>query len=82
MTRGEYERQTAAGFGKTVSQMRALGYWSARTEEPDRGEWQHVAIPPGNTTEDKERRDEILAQFRPPWAKRDLDPRRFGGGGS
>ena len=41
MTRADFERQVSAEFGKTIAEMRADGYWSAKCEEPDKCEWQH-----------------------------------------
>ena len=73
MTRAEYERQTALVHFKTVTEMRKLGYYSARTDESDRAEWQHFAIPP---EADRREHQRILAQFKKP---RDLKPRLFGG---
>lgn len=78
ITRGEYERQEAAAMVPicTVAEMRAAGYYSARTDEPDRGEWQTVRVPPWA---DRREAEEILARFSSPI---DLDPKPYGSGGA
>ena len=78
MTRADFERQVSAEFGKTIAEMRADGYWSAKCEEKDKCEWQHFAIPPGSSEKE---RNGVLANFRRPIARRDLNPQRFGGDG-
>ena len=50
MTRGEFERHYAGQIGRTVSELRAQGYHSARCKDEESG-WLAVALPPGNDAE-------------------------------
>ena len=72
MTRYEWEAYDAAKRGKSVKEMGALGYISARCEcaQDDCCGWQTVAVPPESP--EFERRN-LLA------ALRGLDPQPFGG---
>jgi hypothetical protein len=72
VTRIEFERREAMVRFKTVSELRALGFWSVKCEEPDKCEWQCIAIPPSAT------RRETQAALLPFKRPRDLEPKRFG----
>ena len=72
MTRAEYERSTAKEFRATVTEMRTQGYWSAIYPAEESCGWQHFAIPPEVTLE---QRQGVLRQFH------GLKPKPFGTGG-
>ena len=73
--RAEYERATAASRGHTVSEMRGMGYYSAKESAAPDAAWQTFAIPPAAN------RREAAAILRPFSEPDDLEPKPYGSGG-